>query len=145
MLAGCTPWPEEFAKRYRDLGYWRRITLTDMLVRSIHRAPDKTALVHGGERISYRSLGETLDRLACGFIAAGIGPLDRGDGAFEAHTPHSRTDLGLARFRRSRTLRLVLAQGDPERAAPVSRRNCAAACASASAACRRRSTAPPKG
>ncbi len=77
MLAGCTPWPEADAKRYRDLGYWQRITLTDMLARTIGRAPDKTALVHGGERIGYRALGETVDRLACGFIGAGIRPLDR--------------------------------------------------------------------
>ena len=77
MLAGCTPWPQDVAKRYRDLGYWQGITLTDMLARAIHRAPDKTALVHGGERISYRALGETVDRLACGFIDAGIRPLDR--------------------------------------------------------------------
>jgi 2,3-dihydroxybenzoate-AMP ligase len=77
MLAGCTPWPEDVAKRYRDLGYWQGITLTDLLMRAIRRAPDKTALVHGGERIGYRALGETVDRLACGFIDAGIRPLDR--------------------------------------------------------------------
>ena len=77
MLAGCTPWPQDVAKRYRDLGYWQGITLTDLLARAIRRAPDKIALVHGGERISYRALGETVDRLACGFIDAGIRPLDR--------------------------------------------------------------------
>jgi 2,3-dihydroxybenzoate-AMP ligase len=77
MLAGCTPWPQDVAKRYRDLGYWQGITLTDLLARVIHRAPDKTALVYGGERIGYRALGETVDRLACGFIDAGIRPLDR--------------------------------------------------------------------
>jgi len=75
MLAGCTPWPEDVAKKYRDLGYWQGITLTDMLARAIARAPDKVALVHGFERISYRALGEAIDRLACGFVDAGIGPL----------------------------------------------------------------------
>jgi 2,3-dihydroxybenzoate-AMP ligase len=77
MLAGCAPWPEDAAKRYRDLGYWQGLTLTDLLARPIRRAPDKTALIHGGERIAYRTLGETVDRLACGFIDAGIKPLDR--------------------------------------------------------------------
>ena len=48
MLAGCTPWPESAAKKYRDLGYWQGITLTDILARATRRAPDKTALVHGG-------------------------------------------------------------------------------------------------
>lgn len=78
MLAGCTPWPEASAKRYRDLGYWQGITLTDMLARAIGRAPHKTALVHGAERISYRALGQAVvDRLSCGFMQAGIRPLDR--------------------------------------------------------------------
>ena len=77
MLEGCTPWPKDVAKRYRDLGYWQRITIPDVLARAIRRAPDKTALVHGSERIGYRALGETVDRLACGFIHAGIRPLDR--------------------------------------------------------------------
>ena len=77
MLAGCTPWPQDLAQSYRDLGYWEGITLSDLLARAIRRAPDKTALVHGGERISYRALGEAVDRLACGFIDAGIRPLDR--------------------------------------------------------------------
>lgn len=77
MLEGCTPWPKDIARRYRDLGYWQGITLTDLLARVIDRAPDKPALVHGGERISYRVLGEAIDGLACGFLDAGILPLDR--------------------------------------------------------------------
>ena len=77
MLAGCTPWPQDVAQRYRDLGYWQGITLTDLLAQAIRRAPDKTALVHGSERIAYRALGEAVDRLACGFVDAGIRPLDR--------------------------------------------------------------------
>ena len=77
VLAGCTPWPLDIAKTYRDLGYWQGITLTGLLARAIRRAQDKTALVHGGERISYRALGDTVDRLACGFLEAGIRALDR--------------------------------------------------------------------
>jgi 2,3-dihydroxybenzoate-AMP ligase len=77
MLEGCTPWPDAIAKRYRDLGLWQGLTLTDMLARSIRRAPDRIALVHGEERISYRELGETVDRLACGFLDVGLRPLDR--------------------------------------------------------------------
>ena len=77
MLPGCTKWAEDVAKRYRDLGYWQGVTLSDLLARAIRRAPDKAALIHGGERITYRTLGESVDRLACGFIRAGIKPLDR--------------------------------------------------------------------
>ena len=56
MLAGCTPWPE-CCELYRERGYWQGITLADLLARAIRRAPGKIALVHGGERISYRALG----------------------------------------------------------------------------------------
>ena len=47
MLQGCTAWPEEFARRYRQQGYWSDITLNDMLLRSAAAAPDHVALVHG--------------------------------------------------------------------------------------------------
>ena len=77
MLDGCTPWPQDVAKSYRDLGHWQGLTLTDLLARAIRRAPDKTALVYGDERISYRALSEAVDRLACGFLDAGLRPLDR--------------------------------------------------------------------
>ena len=46
MLQGCTAWPEEFARRYRQQGYWADITLNDMLLRSVGAAPDRIALVH---------------------------------------------------------------------------------------------------
>src|SRR6266576_2254235 len=77
MLDGCTPWPAEFAQRYRDRGYWQGITLSEMMVAAIRRYPAKTALVYGDLRVSYRALGETVDRLACGFVDAGLAPLDR--------------------------------------------------------------------
>ena len=72
MLEGCTPWPAEFAQRYRARGLWQGITLTDMLARSIQRAPRKVALVCGDERITYEAMGNAVDRLACGFVETGI-------------------------------------------------------------------------
>jgi len=77
MLEGCTPWPAEFAARYRAQGYWQGVTIGGMLARSIARAPTRTALVHGDERVTYAELGATVDTLACGFVDAGIRPLDR--------------------------------------------------------------------
>ena len=77
MLDGCTPWPAEVAQRYRDRGYWRGITLSEMMAAAIRRHPAKTALVHGNLRVSYRALGEAVDRLARGFVDAGLAPLDR--------------------------------------------------------------------
>jgi 2,3-dihydroxybenzoate-AMP ligase len=77
MLQGCTAWPEEFARRYRQQGYWAGITLHDMLVRSIRAAPDRTALVHGNRRLTYAQVGEAIDLLAGRLIDLGFRPLDR--------------------------------------------------------------------
>ena len=77
MLDGCTPWPADVAQRYRARGHWRGETISEMLAQSIRRWPSKTALVCGGERITYEALGATVDRLACRLVAAGIAPLDR--------------------------------------------------------------------
>ena len=77
MLEGCVFWPAEFAARYRARGWWEGITIAQMLARSAERSPAKTALVCAGQRLSYRDLVQTSDRLACRFLEAGIQPLDR--------------------------------------------------------------------
>lgn len=77
MLEHCTPWPEEFARRYREQHYWADITLHDMLARSIRAAPQRTALVQGERRLNYAQLGEAIDRLARPLIDLGLRPRDR--------------------------------------------------------------------
>jgi 2,3-dihydroxybenzoate-AMP ligase len=77
MLEHCTPWPEEFARRYREQHYWADITLHDMLARSIRAAPQRTALVQGERRLSYAQLGEAIDRLARPLIDLGLRSRDR--------------------------------------------------------------------
>ena len=77
MLDGCTPWPTALAEKYRALGYWQGITLADLLAQAVRRVPHKAAVVYGAERITYEALGNTVDRLACGLLDAGIRPLDR--------------------------------------------------------------------
>lgn len=77
MLAGCTPWPEEDAARWRRLGLWEDVTLWQMLERTARRLPDKVALVHEERRIGYRELLEDSERLARRLAATGLRPLDR--------------------------------------------------------------------
>ena len=77
MLDGCTPWPKEFADRYRAEGYWEDITLGQMLERSIARAPGKVAIVHRDGRISYGELGERISQLAVRFLEHGLEPRER--------------------------------------------------------------------
>ncbi len=41
MRIPFTRWPDEFARRYREKGYWQDVPLTDILTR--HAGSDKTA------------------------------------------------------------------------------------------------------
>ena len=77
MLQGCTAWPEETARRYRQQGYWADITLYDMLLRSVAAAPGHIALVQGARRLSYAELRTAIDALAGRLIDLGFRPLDR--------------------------------------------------------------------
>ncbi len=61
MLKGCVPWPAEFARRYIEAGLWEGITVAEMVERTARRLPQKVAIVHGDDRITYRradSIGE---------------------------------------------------------------------------------------
>jgi 2,3-dihydroxybenzoate-AMP ligase len=74
MLSHVAQMPEEFARRYREDGYWRGETLGGLLRECARTDPGRTALVAGDERWSYARLDEKADRLAAGFVATGIGP-----------------------------------------------------------------------
>jgi 2,3-dihydroxybenzoate-AMP ligase len=77
MLAGCTPWPEALAEKYRAKGYWEGLTVPEAIERTIRAVPDKTALVDGERRITYAELGRRVDRLAYAFVRQGLAPQDR--------------------------------------------------------------------
>ena len=77
MLPGCVPWPEAFARRYRERGYWRGITLFEMLRRSAAQAPGKIALIDGQRRLSYAELVCEAEDLAAGLHALGLRPQER--------------------------------------------------------------------
>ncbi len=77
MLPGCVPWPEDFARRYRERGYWEGVSICDALARSAALRPDKVALVHGAERICYAELVARMDHLAAQFLRCGLQSLDR--------------------------------------------------------------------
>ncbi|WKX69042.1 (2,3-dihydroxybenzoyl)adenylate synthase [Streptomyces sp. XD-27] len=77
MLDGCVGWPEEFAARYRERGYWRGRTLGSLLRERAGETPDAVAVVDGEHRWSYRELDVRADRLAAGLRRKGIAPRDR--------------------------------------------------------------------
>lgn len=84
MLQGCTPWPDELAARWKREGWWEGLTLWDMVARTVARSPEKTAVVageageEGGEfRQTYAELDRAVARVAAGWLALGLRPLDR--------------------------------------------------------------------
>ncbi len=76
-LPGCPSWPEAFAERYRQAGYWQGESFGQMLRERAERHGERTALVAGAERLSYCELDTRADRLAAGFWGLGIRPRDR--------------------------------------------------------------------
>nr|WP_318382774.1 (2,3-dihydroxybenzoyl)adenylate synthase EntE [uncultured Enterobacter sp.] len=76
MTIPFTRWPDEFARRYREKGYWQDLPLTDILTRHAHS--EAVAVVDGEHRFSYQALNQAADNLAGRLCAQGI---RRGDTA----------------------------------------------------------------
>src|SRR5215470_14822051 len=77
MLDGVTPFPAEFAARYRELGYWEDRPLIAGFTGALAKNADRTALVDGAGAVTYRQLDERSARLARVLLDLGFGPLDR--------------------------------------------------------------------
>lgn len=71
-LDGIVPWPEEFARRYRDRGYWAGQTLGQAFERAVAAHAGRIAVVDGERRLTYRQLGLLVDRLALHLAERGI-------------------------------------------------------------------------
>ncbi|SDX64935.1 (2,3-dihydroxybenzoyl)adenylate synthase [Lysobacter enzymogenes] len=76
-LPGFVPWPEEFAARYRALGYWTGENLYAGLARGAREHPERIAIVCGERRWSYAEFDQRARRFAAGLRRIGIGPRDR--------------------------------------------------------------------
>src|SRR5919198_1162412 len=77
MLDGCVGWPDEFAARYRERGYWQGRTLGTLLRDRAKETPTKLAVVDGERRWTYGELDTWTDRLAAGLRRLGLGRGDR--------------------------------------------------------------------
>ncbi|MFF0359565.1 (2,3-dihydroxybenzoyl)adenylate synthase [Streptomyces fungicidicus] len=77
LLDGAVGRPDRPAAEYRAAGYWRGVTLGELLRGWARRYGETTALVSGGERMSYRELDRRADVLAAGLLARGVVPGDR--------------------------------------------------------------------
>ncbi|MFE6050674.1 (2,3-dihydroxybenzoyl)adenylate synthase [Kitasatospora sp. NPDC056446] len=82
---GFTPYPAEFAERYRAAGYWRGETFGRMLRERAAAHGERIAVVDpgghsvaaGDRRWTYAELDRRADRMAAGLLARGIRSGDR--------------------------------------------------------------------
>lgn len=77
MLNGFTPWPKEFAEKYRENGCWAGETFGDMLRDRAAKHGDRIAITCGDTHWSYQELDTRADRLAAGLQKLGIKQMDR--------------------------------------------------------------------
>ena len=61
------------AARWRRAGLWSDETFARALARRVRETPEREALTDGSRRLSYRSLAESIDRMAARLRALGIG------------------------------------------------------------------------
>ena len=100
---GGTTWRRE-AKRVLRVSkeaqpYRTELTPVSFLRRSAYVFPDKTAIVHGERRYTYRQFEERANRLASGLRALGLRHLDRVAVILPEHAGHAGGALRRARGR----------------------------------------------
>ena len=76
-LEGFVPYPEEIAQEYRRRGLWKGKTLGEHLENWVAQFGDRTAIVAGEQRITYRDLGSRVANAATHLAALGIRRGDR--------------------------------------------------------------------
>ncbi|MDH5285392.1 MAG: AMP-binding protein [Betaproteobacteria bacterium] len=76
-MEGFVGWPEDVAARYRASGLWEGVTIGGMFARSAGRWPDKLALVHGEQRLTYAALLARCRDRAARFAGLGLRPGQR--------------------------------------------------------------------
>ena len=77
MLEGFVPFPPEFARRYRERGYWQDRSLAQEFAAVFEKYSPRTALVDGERRWTYAELDAASDNLALNLLDLGLEPLDR--------------------------------------------------------------------
>ena len=77
-MAASQPGKRVLRVAREDQPYRTELTPVSFLRRSAYVFPDKTAVVHGTRRYTYRQLEERANRLAAGLRRAGLRHLDRG-------------------------------------------------------------------
>ena len=77
MLEGVVPFPPDFAKRYREKGYWLDKSLAEEYRIAFDKYESRVALIDRDRSITYGQLDRTSDNLALNLLEAGFRSLDR--------------------------------------------------------------------
>lgn len=77
MLDGVVPFPPEFARRYRERGYWQDRSLREEFAGAFLRFADRVAVIDGARRYTYAEVDRLSDNLALQVRSLGLRPLDR--------------------------------------------------------------------
>ena len=77
MLPGVVPFPPEFAKRYREKGYWRDKSLAEEFAEVFRQYGDCIAFLDRGKTYTYADVDRASERLALNLLDFGLQPLDR--------------------------------------------------------------------
>jgi 2,3-dihydroxybenzoate-AMP ligase len=77
MLPGVVPFPEEFARRYREKGYWGGKSMAEEFAVAFRLFRDKTFLIDQERQYTYAEVDRLSDNLALNLLALGLKPLDR--------------------------------------------------------------------
>jgi 2,3-dihydroxybenzoate-AMP ligase len=76
-LPGVTPFPPDFAARYRAAGYWEDRPLGAFYDEVFASHGGRTAIVSGDRTVTYAELRARVERLARHLLELGVQPLDR--------------------------------------------------------------------
>src|SRR6267143_4296382 len=77
MLEGVVPFPPDFARRYREKGYWQDKSLAEEFSLVFQKYQKRNALIDGGREYTYGEIDRLTDNLALNLLELGLRPLDR--------------------------------------------------------------------
>ena len=72
MLEHCAPWPEQFAKEYLRLGYWKIESLVDLLEARARAIPERVFVTDVRGELSYGDIDNLAARVALHLLKLGL-------------------------------------------------------------------------
>lgn len=77
QIAGVTPFPDDYADRYRAKGYWEDRALIEHYLDAFAAWPQRIAIVDDDETLTYTALAERAERVARSLVDLGLRSGDR--------------------------------------------------------------------